>query len=193
MRSILTILICICSFILYSQGISLGVKGGPSFFKARMDVRDGLNHDLSIHETKIGLGYNAGFLITSNSESVIGYDIEFGAVSKAFNQKGAVSGTNILYLELPIHLKARIVPKLEILIGPELSYKLSSYLFTEFQFGLSGGVNYRLSDSIGLRGRYSHNLSLATEYNITDINGNLIGDVKAYHTGVSLSAVYYIN
>jgi hypothetical protein len=191
MRGLLIVTFLIASFRLAGQGVQFGIKGGPSIYKAKTDIYDGITHTENSHKTNLGLGYNFGFLMTSNA--TVGYDLELGLVSKSFNQKGASSGINVLYLELPIHLKVQVLPQLDLFIGPEFSYRLSSFLFTSFQYGLSGGAMYKLSDKWGLRLRYDHSLNISTEYDITDVNGSAVGVFQAYHTGVSFSGVYYIN
>jgi len=202
MRGILSIIFIIfCSISLYAQGVQIGVLGGPILFKSNDDnVRWGpTDLNLTLLNTYLDLGWNAGVLMRSKSSKLFGYDVEIGVVSKAFMQNGDLSNANVMfkdnvvYLSLPAHLKIRITPKLSVLIGAEMNYKLSSIAFDSFNSGLSNGLVYDFSKKIGLRFRYSYGLDNAVEYTLVDLNNTPVGTLKKKFHGLIFSGVYYLN
>lgn len=118
-----------------------------------------------------------------------------------YNQRGYTSvlkDTSLLettlanrfhYLSLPLYGGFQLLPGLEVEIGAETSYLLD---FTgkfkehninpilppasDFDFGVTGGISYRINQYFALQGRYYRGLTDTMDLQFTDANGQDLGN-----------------
>lgn len=94
------------------------------------------------------------------------------------------------YISLPVYGGFQLLPGLEIEIGAETSYLLdwtskfqeqqiepiNRDAISDFDFGVAGGLSYRINNYLSLQGRYYRGLVNTMDVKFTDINGNELGD-----------------
>lgn len=110
------------------------------------------------------------------------------------------------YLSLPLYGGFQLLPGLDVEIGAETSYLLDftgkyngqkikpalSDEVSDFDFGLTGGISYRINRHLSLQGRYYRGLTNTMELKFTDINGNeLDANPKLINHGVQLSLTVF--
>lgn len=130
-----------------------------------------------------------------------------------FSQKGFVlsavasdARVNLNYLELPLIISYSPIPRLSIDLGPSFAYKISAVakrddhtkiniddVFTEnFDFGINGGLRFKVSERVSIIGRYSYGLVAIEEHRFRDVNNNPEGSVKYYNRTIQMSLSYRI-
>ncbi|AEE49546.1 porin family protein [Haliscomenobacter hydrossis] len=110
------------------------------------------------------------------------------------------------YLSLPVYGGLQLLPGLNVEIGVETSYFLdwtgkyqgnqiepiNRDAISDFDFGVAGGLSYRINKYLSLQGRYYRGLVNTMEVKFTDINGNeLEGNTKFINHGVQLSLTVF--
>lgn len=139
---------------------------------------------------------NADLLYNQRGYTSITKDTSFGEVELT---------QRFHYLSLPLYGGFQLLPGLNVEIGAETSYLLDATgkfkghninpipnAMSDFDFGLTGGLSYRINKYFSLQGRYYRGLTNTMELKFTDLNGNeLDANPKIINHGVQLSLAVF--
>lgn len=141
--------------------------------------------------------YNLNCFISYKSKNLWGFSVEPG-----FIQKGGSNGVNnrcrweFDYLQIPLLVDVYVLHKLSLSAGPEFSYMLNARAANFYpyktttdvssqynkKFELSGfiGINYMITDDIGLGLGYNHGLTNLIKVPFYGANWEIIGWGRQY-------------
>jgi len=174
-----------------AQGPMFGVKGGLNYSTLAVDEADdetsrwGFNLGVfarTAPESPIGLQVE---LLYSTKGSTTEYDLLFGLIEQELD-------FNLNYLELPVLASFRVGELVELQAGAYAAYLVGAAIntsgdlgtsndeldrddFTDFDFGVTGGLAFNLGSNAQLGVRYLHGMT-----NIADSDGAdfVLGDSK---------------
>lgn len=130
----------------------------------------------------------------------------FTSITKDTNAVEVELSQRFHYLSLPLYGGFQLLPGLDVEIGAETSYLLDftgkyngqrikpalSDEVSDVDFGLTGGISYRINRHLSLQGRYYRGLTNTMELKFTDLNGNeLDANPKIINQGVQLSLTVF--
>ena len=186
----------------YSQ-FNVGVKAGVNY--VNVAVPDGFS------DNEYRLGYHFGGYVRFSFNEKISLTGELLFSNKGYkfdeNIAGQSGSLHLNYLNLPILFGFKPVNKLTILAGTEFGYRLSAkskfdsqtvdvsnIWDNKFDFGIAGGINYAITDKIGIDIRYIHGLTSVMKDAILrdDMNQPLGGNLDLLNRAFQISVLYAI-
>jgi opacity protein-like surface antigen len=186
----------------YSQ-FNVGVKAGVNY--VNVAVPDGF----SDNEYRFGYHFGGYARFSFNERISLTGELLYSNKGYKFNEDIA-NGSGSLhlnYINLPILFGFKPVNKLTILAGPEFGYRLSAkskfdsqtvdvsdIWDNKFDFGIAGGINYAITDKIGVELRYVHGLTsiMKDAYLRDDMNNPIGGNLDLLNRAFQISALYTI-
>jgi hypothetical protein len=89
------------------------------------------------------------------------------------------------YVEIPLLISCTLHKKFNLEAGPNVSYLISGEnnfdeFYKKLDFGINGGGQFQLTNSLSMTLRYYKGLRSLTEITFMDINGNIIGESKEF-------------
>lgn len=144
--------------------ISFGVKGGLNVNSMLVKASDPNIKDWS----EIGYGFHLGVYskIPLSKKISIVPEIQY-------SRRGDV-GIKMGYLEIPLMVSYSVAKFLEVQIGINGALKIPSQdgvidSYNSFDFGLTGGLNFPISNKLTLTGRYYYGLPSVRTVNLTKL------------------------
>ncbi len=155
--------------------VEVGVKGGMNISKASFSS--------SGYNLNYRLGYYVGGYLGFTLKSDLSINGELLYSAKGWNIPDDSGNNNasvtLNFIELPILLKYGISEKIKFILGPSVGYKISSKRrpesdwkdnFEDLTLNVVGGVEYSISENIGVEIRYSQGIKAL--YNGLDFDEN---------------------
>jgi opacity protein-like surface antigen len=209
-RATILLFILLSTFGCVKAQTQFGIKAGVNYVNnVAVNAPDGINDD-----TKYRPGYHAGIFGRLEYSNKLSLRSELLFSNKGYKFDGEANAQpsgdgsmHLNYINLPLLVGYEIVDKLTFMLGPELGYLLSAKSKFEsetidvkniwdndFDFGLSAGANYSISEKFAVEIRYSHGLSsVIKDITITDESGLPTGEtVKFLNRTFQLSAAYQL-
>lgn len=208
MKKIFVLSVLVVLFISVGFGQTLvGVKAGGSIASITLNKNYKVFFNASAENR---LGYQLGlFIQRAISEKLfmrteLAYTVKgYKAIYTAMNQESRV-GFN--YISLPLLVGYKLHPDFSAFLGPELSTLGPVHAgsgssrnrldiidnYERLDVGLSAGLLYTLAPKLGLDLRYTHGLSKILIIDLTDAQGNSLGQANLKNNkALSLSLNYY--
>jgi opacity protein-like surface antigen len=149
----------------------IGLRGGLNYSNVV-----GVPRHLSFVEKKFKVGYNIGVFSRIDIFKKISFNPELSYSNKGHRYSGtsntSAGNLHLNYLNLHALIGYKVFKSLDVLVGPEVGYLLSarskfdseninvrSIWDNDFDFGITGGVNYYITDKLLCGFKYSHGLS----------------------------------
>lgn len=156
-----------------AQGVRFGIKGGPSFSNI---IKDNGNNSF---KTDYLVGFNAGITVDIKLMPKLAFTPELVYATKGYKLENEKLNTKFTqtthFIDIPILATINVVDGLNLVVGPQVSFLLSTHNKFETGFGkveekqveddsdrfkksLLGGVigaRYDINRQIGVFGRYS--------------------------------------
>jgi len=182
--------------------LSIGVKIGPTLAKIA-GTDDGLFDD---EFAEARFAFHIGAFMNIRPTEKISFPPELLYSSKGFHDgDGSEANIHLNYLAIPIMFRYHLFSKLELEVGPEIGLKLSAKSKTgnqnidlgdlfnkDFDLGIDAGFIFDVTESIHLGLRYNYGLTSIINIQITDDQGNSLGEVNFKNRVVYLSIGYKI-
>lgn len=188
----LIFLSAICHLSSFGQ-FSYGIKGGLNFSK--LVIKEVPTTFAFEPETQTATSFHIGFFGQVELAKKLNLISELQYSRRSIKSKsGNVSAfQNINYLELPI-LTSFVIQSFSIDAGPMVSYRLSSTVdaYKDFDFGLVGGVKFRMTKNFFLTLRYYYGMLAISEIRFADVNAQYLGTAGIYNRNIQFSIGYKI-
>ena len=178
-----------------------GVKTGLNYSNSKLVTQaSGISDD-----NMYRVAYHMGIFTRFNLHDKYSFIPELYISSKGYRLEE--STVRLTYLSLPVLLAYNPIERLKVLLGPEISFRLSSILkddsgtikaneFWDNKIDISGsiGLAYVILESLEMHLRYSHGFSsVIDDLNITDENATPIDEkVKLKNRTFQLGVSYTI-
>lgn len=161
------------SFVIYGQ-VNFGVKAGVNMAKGSFNDA----------ETKFDEKFNAGVISEIDFNETFFIRPELNYSVKGWKVPDA--SMNLQYLNFPILLGFRPVPKLSLVAGPEFGYLLKTERkpdgssmpgYEKFDYGIALGASYRIVRKLWLDIRYTHGFDALIKASGRDVNNSPTGEI----------------
>lgn len=137
-------------------------------------------------DSKFKFGINADAFVLFDISNNFRIQTELGYARQGFRSKSTNSSVRLHYINLaPAIAKIYLTPKLNIEAGPKLGYLISSKgmlkkSLKKFDFGLTAGLAYSLSNTFELNARYNYGLR-----NLSKVNKSTFKN-KGFQIGLAI-------
>jgi hypothetical protein len=179
---------------IFSQ-VEIGIKGGPTF--SWIQTTGNFPDDFEVDQ-KIKPGFYVGATTDILLSSKWFLSPELYYIQRGNRTEGR--GLSLSYLTMPVNVTFYPDPAFGIQAGLALGYLLAYRIGgnrvpdggEDFDFGIQGGIIYRISEEISLTARYYNELNSINSTFVNDPDGNLIEEVKNLNRSIEAGIVFYI-
>jgi|GEM_PF-6788705 len=172
-------------------------------FKAGLNVTSLRNSFDEFNDNKPRTTFSLNSVIELRLPGKIGISIEPGYI-----QKGGTVRSNIQfnspeaevrydYIQVPTLLNIYLIEKLFLSLGPEFAFLINaknklvqSEALNEFEISASIGINFMVTDKIGIGAKYNRGFSRLYNIGFRDANGNSIGNFEEFNSYAQLAIRY---
>lgn len=184
-KNILILILLQLSFYSYGQ-FTYGVKAGINFndlVVTGSSVSDG---------AKPNIGFHAGVFGKLKVYKNFYFIPEIQFSQRGYNVNGLRANLN--YIEVPLLLSYMPIKFINIDIGPNLGYQITYNAFVEekFDYGLTGGLRFNISEKISIIGRYYHGFASSFDYYLVDQYGTTKAKAYTANRTIQLGVSYQI-
>jgi hypothetical protein len=205
MKKILTLLFLHLSVSSFAQ-ISFGIKGGLNL--NNVAAKNPQSNFFTV-DTNGDIGFHGGVYgkIRLNDEFSFIPELQFTRRGYFSNNFFSSEKTHIRldYVELPLLISYAPIKKLAIDLGLDVSYIVSAvaknestsynirdFLDKQFDWGLTGGLRFKIIEKISLIGRYYFGLAAINKIDFRDEMNNPLGALKIYNRGAQFGVTYQL-
>jgi hypothetical protein len=160
----------------------MGVKAGVNFNS--LSASNSIGADLYKSSTAFHLGFFGQFRLKEKIYLIT--ELQFSQRGATINDpQNSNTRINLNYIDLPILISYQPIKKINIDLGPNVSFKTSAvatsgsttnnvdFIYDKsVDFGISTGLRFNMSDKVSFIGRYYYGLSPVEEASYADANNN---------------------
>lgn len=187
-RSLMTLCIVLFYVPVFSQ-VEWGVKCGFNLSNIVDKGNSGVVLGIA-EERGTNLGLHLGFLAAIKINERFNFQPEIQFSQKGLSNKTRGTNLTLNYLEIPVMASVNVINPLMVEFGPCPSFLLSNSVYKTFDLGLSGGVQAKITNKLGIIVRYTHGLTKIAAVKHVDMNGNVINEYRQYNRCLQFGIVY---